>query len=75
MQLSIDIEQNKSTLFLDFLKLLKKDNMINDFEVLDSHPKLSKYEQEVLSDISNISSALRDADNGMGNKKLLKINL
>jgi len=75
MQLSIDIEQHKSTLFLDFLRLLKKDNMINDFEVLDTKPKLSKYEQEVLSDISNISLAINDADNGLGHKKSLKINL
>ena len=75
MQLSIDIEQNKSTLFLDFLKLLKKDNMINDFEVLDGNSKLSKYEQEVLSDIASISSAIKDADNRMGHKKSLKINL
>ncbi|NKQ40682.1 MAG: hypothetical protein HF962_03835 [Sulfurovum sp.] len=75
MQLNIDIEQHKSTLFLDFLKLLKKDQMINDFEVIDGKPNLSKYEQEVLNDISNISSAINDADNGIGHKKALKINL
>ena len=55
MQLSIDIERHKSTLFLDFLKLLKKDHMINDF--------------------SNVSSVINDMDNGMGNKKSLRINI
>jgi len=75
MQLNIDIEQHKSTLFLDFLNLLKKDHMINDFEVLDTKRVLSAYEQEVLEDMKKISLSIKDADNGLGTKKDLKIEL
>ncbi len=73
MQLNIDIEQHKSTLFLDFLNLLKKDHMIKDFEVLDNKTDLTSYEQEVLDDIAKLSNSIKDADNGMGRKKDLKI--
>ncbi len=69
MQLNIDIEQHKSTLFLDFLNLLKKDHMIKDFEVLDNKPVLTSYEYEVLDDIAKLSNSIKDADNGMGRKK------
>jgi len=75
MHLSIDIDQQKSTLFLDLLNLLKKDQMINNFEVLSDAPKLSKYEQEVIDDISHIAEAIKEADNGYGKKRDLKITL
>ena len=75
MQLSIDIEHHKSTLFLDFLNLLKKDHMIKDFEVLDNKTLLTSYEREVLDDISNLSNSIKDANSGMGRKKDLKIAL
>jgi len=71
MQLNIDIEQHKSTIFLDFLNLLKKDNMIKGFKVIEN--TLSASEQEILNDIEKISHAIRDADNGLGKKKDLKI--
>ena len=75
MHLSIDIDQQKSTLFLDLLNLLKKDQMINNFEVLNDAPKLSEYEQEVIDDISHIAETIKEADNGYGKKRDLKITL
>ena len=72
MQLTIDIEEHKSTLFLDLLNLLKKDHMINDFHIASNKSSLSAYEQEVIDDISHIADAIKQADNGMGTKKDFK---
>lgn len=59
---------------LDLLNLLKKDNMINDFQIVADSPLLSKYEKELVQDISNISTAIHHADNGQGNKKDITLN-
>lgn len=75
MYLNIDIDNQKSSLFLDLLNLLKKDHMINDFEVIGSDAKLSKEEQEILYDISQIPQAINDADEGYGVKKERKLSL
>jgi hypothetical protein len=75
MQLSIDIDQHKSTLFLDFLNLLKKDQMINDFSVLSPKPALTAQEQEILNDISQIPEAIKSADAGEGTRTEHKVTL
>ena len=41
MQLNIQLDPSKSNIFLDLLAILKKDNMINDFEII-SHDKSKK---------------------------------
>jgi len=74
MHLNIDIDTHKSNLFLDFLNLLKKDNMINDFQIVTDTLVLSEYEKELVRDISNISKAIHDADHGQGNKKDITLN-
>lgn len=74
MHLNIDIDTQKSSLFLDLLNLLKKDNMINDFKVITDTPKLTAYEEELVQDISKISTAIHDADNGQGKKKNITLN-
>ena len=74
MHLNIDIDTQKSSLFLDFLNLLKKDNMINDFQVMSNASHLSTYEQELLQDIEQIPTALSHADSGKGRKKDMTLN-
>ena len=74
MHLNIDIDTQKSSLFLDLLNLLKKDNMINDFKVVTDNAKLSDNEKELLQDIGNISTAIHDAEHGQGNKKNITLN-
>ena len=64
MQLQIDVNSLKSTLFLELLKVFKKDNMIHDYKVIDDKETL--YKDEVLSDLSKIGDSLRDAKNGLG---------
>ena len=69
MYLSINIETQKSNLFLDFLNLLKKDKMINDFQVISNNKKFSNYEKEVFQDIEQLSTTISHAQEGKGRKK------
>jgi len=69
MHLNIDIDTSKSNIFLDLLTLLKKDNMINDFQVITTPNKLTSYEKELLQDIKEIPKAIHNANNKQGIKK------
>lgn len=74
MHLNIDIDTHKSNLFLDLLNVLKEDNMINDFKIVDTTNKLSSYEKELLQDIEQISATLQSANSGQGRKKEMTLN-
>ena len=67
MQLQIDVNTVKSTIFLELLNLFKKDNMINDYKVIDDK-QTTIYDDEVLNDLSMIGNTLKDAKNGLGHK-------
>ena len=64
MQLQIDVNSVKSTIFLELLHLFKRDNMINDYKIIDA--KEDSYDNEVLNDLSNIGKTIEDAKNGLG---------
>jgi len=66
MQLQIDVNNVKSTIFLELLNLFKKDNMINDYKIIDDEK--TTYDNEVLNDLSMIGDSLRDARNGLGDR-------
>ena len=66
MQLQIDVNSVKSTIFLELLNIFKKDNMINDYKVIDE--KKTTYDDEVLNDLSMIGDSLKNAKNGLGHR-------
>ena len=66
MQLQIDVNSVKSTIFLELLNLFKKDNMINDYKIINDVK--TTYDDEVLNDLSMIGDSLKDAKNGLGHK-------
>jgi len=66
MQLQVDVNNVKSTIFLELLNLFKKDNMINDYKVIDNEK--ATYDDEVLNDISMIGDSLKNAKNGLGHR-------
>ena len=66
MQLQIDVNNVKSTIFLEMLNLFKKDNMINDYKVINDEK--TTYDDEVLNDVSMIGDSLSDAKNGLGHR-------
>ena len=66
MQLQIDVNNVKATIFLELLNLFKKDDMINDYKIIDDTK--NSYDDEVLNDLSMIGDSLRDAKNGLGHR-------
>jgi hypothetical protein len=73
MQLQIDVNNVKSTIFLELLNLFKKDNMINDFKIVDDEK--TTYDDEVLNDLSMIGDSLKDAKNGLGHRTSTIVNI
>jgi len=73
MQLQIDVNNVKSTIFLELLNLFKKDNMINDFKIVDDEK--TTYDDEVLNDLSMIRDSLKDAKNGLGHRTSTTVNI
>ena len=73
MQLQIDVNNVKSTIFLELLNLFKKDNMINDYKVIDDEK--TTYDDEVLNDLAMIGDSLRDAKNGLGHRTSTIVNI
>jgi len=71
MQLQIDVNSVKSTIFLELLNLFKQDEMIVDYKIIND--KKTTYDDEVLTDLSSIGEALKDAKNGLGHKTSMAV--
>jgi len=67
MQLQLNVNDVKANILFDFLEVFKKDNIINNYKIIDDQSKIT-YDDEVLNDISQIGQALQDAKNGCGAK-------
>jgi len=67
MQLQLNVNDVKANILFDFLEVFKKDNIINNYKIIDNQSKTT-YDDEVLNDISQIGQALQDAKNGYGTK-------
>jgi len=72
MQLQIDVNSVKSTIFLELLQLFKKDNMINDYKIIDTE---IESDTELLNDLLQIGETIDDAKNGAGYKTSKIINI
>ncbi len=72
MQLQIDINSVKSDIFLELLNIFKKDNMINDYKIINTK---NDAETELLSDLYKLNDTLNDAKNGLGYKTSKTINI
>jgi len=72
MQLQIDVNNVKSNLFLELLNVFKKDNMINDYKIIDN---TSNSDDDLLNDLSMIGDSIKDAKNGLGYQTSKSINI
>jgi len=72
MQLQIDVNSVKSTIFLELLQLFKKDNMINDYKIINTE---IGSDTELLNDLLQIGETIDDAKNGAGYKTSKIINI
>ena len=72
MQLQIDVNTVKSDIFLELLNLFKKDNMINDYRIID---KKVDTDEDILNDLSQIKDTLNNAKNSKGYDTFKTINI
>jgi len=72
MQLQIDVNSLKSTIFLELLNVFKKDNMIKDYKIISN---TSTKDEELLNDLYQIGDTLNDAKNGLGYKTSKTVNI
>ncbi len=72
MQLQIDVNTIKSDIFLELLNLFKKDNMINDYRIID---KKVDTDEDILNDLSQIKDTLKSAKNSKGYDTFKTINI
>lgn len=72
MQLQIDVNSLKSTIFLELLNVFKKDNMIKDYKIISN---ASTKDEELFDDLYQIGDALNDAKNGLGYKTSKTVNI
>ena len=72
MQLQIDVNSVKSTIFLELLNLFKKDNMINDYKILDNK---TSPDDELLNDLNMIGESINNAKNGLGQQTTKTVNI
>jgi len=57
---------------LELLNVFKKDNMINDYKIIDN---TNNSDDELLSDLSMIGDSIKDAKNGLGYQTSKSINI
>ena len=69
MQLQLNISDVKANIFLELLEVFKKDNLVNDYKIVDG---LNDYEKEILSDLQNLHASMQD--DGEKTAKYVKIN-
>ncbi len=72
MQLQIDVNNMKSDIFLELLNLFKKDDMINNYRIID---KKIDTDEDILNDLSKIKDTLNNAKNSKGYDTLKIINI
>ena len=72
MQLQIDVNNVKSTIFLELLSLFKKDNMINDYKIIDNK---TNSDNELLNDLNMIGESIDNAKKGLGHQTSKTVNI
>lgn len=68
MQLQLNINDVKANIFLELLEIFKKDNIVNNYTIVDN---FNDYEKEILSDLQNLHSSMKE--DGHKTKKFIQI--
>ena len=64
MQVQIEINDTKSSMFLKLLETFKVGNIVNTYSIVSD--SMDKETAEILEDISMIDMTLQNAKNGLG---------
>ncbi len=57
MQLQLNISDIKASIFLELLEVFKKDNLVEDYQIINN---LNEYEKEIIDDLNNLHSSMQD---------------
>lgn len=68
MQLQLNINDYKANIFLELLEVFKKDNLVEDYKVINTY---NEYEQEVMDDLKNLHLSIQD--DGYKTNKFIEI--
>jgi len=69
MQLQLSINDFKANIFLELLEVFKKDNLVEDYEIVS---KYNEYENEIINDLKNLHHSIQEK--GVVTNKFIKIN-
>ena len=68
MQLQLSVNDFKANIFLELLEIFKKDNLVEDYKIVD---KYNKYENEIINDLKNLHHSIQEE--GVTTNKFIKI--
>ena len=57
MQLQLNINDFKANIFLELLEVFKKDNLVEDYKILN---KYNEYENEIINDLQDLHLSMKD---------------
>jgi hypothetical protein len=69
MQLQLNINDIKASIFLELLEVFKKDNIVDNYTIVDGY---NDYEKEILSDLQNLNLSIKE--DGHKTNKFIEIN-
>jgi len=72
MQLQLNVNDLRANILLNFLDLFKKDNLINDYQVIDTQDKYNDYEKEILEDLEELKTSIYEE--GVKTNKYIELN-
>ena len=68
MQLQLNINDFKANIFLELLEVFKKDNLVEDYKILN---KYNEYENEIINDLQDLHLSIKD--DGYKTDKVIEI--
>jgi len=72
MQLQLNVNDVKANILLSFLDVFKQDDLIKDYQVIDSKSNYTDYENEILEDLKDLKSSM--SESGTKTNKYIEIN-
>ncbi|MEA2018410.1 MAG: hypothetical protein U9N59_08170 [Campylobacterota bacterium] len=72
MQLKLNVNDVKANILLSFLDVFKQDDLIKDYQVIDSKNNYTDYENEILEDLKDLKSSMYES--GIKTNKYIEIN-
>ena len=63
MQLQLSINDVKASLFLELLEIFKKDNLVEDYTIVN---KYNEYENEIINDLKSLHLSMKEEGHKTG---------